>query len=128
MLNIKATNMDLTDAIRDYVEKKIEGLEKFTKGKNTERMYVDVGRSTNHHKQGDVYKAEFNVVIDGEHFTTFAETEDLHAAVDEAYTELVRQVTERKDHQISIVRRGARSIKKMLKGLSGRNPFTSLKG
>ena len=124
MLNIKATNIELTDDIKDYVEKRLATAEKFMKG-NLERVYVDVGKNTNHHKQGDIYRAEFNLVIDGEKFHSISETEDLHAAIDDAHDELIRQITEGKDHKISLIRRGGRSVKKMLKGLSKRNPFTS---
>ncbi len=125
MTNIKATNIELTDSIRDYVEKKLAIVEKYVKRETMERIYVDVGRSTNHHKQGDVYRAEFDMIISGEKFYAAAEAEDMYAAIDEAHEEIVRQITEDKDHKISLIRRGARSVKKMLKGLSKRNPFTS---
>jgi ribosomal subunit interface protein len=125
MTNIKATNIELTDELRAHIEKKLDAAEKFTQSQTIERIYVDVGRSTNHHKQGEVFKADFDIVIDGEKFHSFAESEDIYAAVDEASSELIRQVTERKDHKISVFRRGARSVKKMLKGISKRNPFTS---
>lgn len=125
MTNIKATNIELTPGLRDHIEKKLAMVEKYVRPGSLERVYVDVGRSTNHHKQGDIYRAEFELIIDGEKFFTAAETEDISTSVDEAYDELVRQITEDKDHKISMIRRGARSIKKMLKGLSKRNPFTS---
>lgn len=128
MTNIKATNIEMTDELHDYIEKKLAATEKFTQGQSVERIYVDVAKSTNHHKQGDIYKAEFNVVIDGTKFHSMSETEDIFASIDEASSELVRQITENKDHQISLFRRGARSVKKMMKGISKRNPFTSKVG
>jgi ribosome-associated translation inhibitor RaiA len=36
-INIKATNIELTSAINDYVNKKLIGLEKFTKDKEVIR-------------------------------------------------------------------------------------------
>jgi ribosomal subunit interface protein len=128
MTNIKATNIEMTDELHDYIEKKLSAARKFVKQESVERIYVDVAKSTNHHKQGDIYKAEFNVVIDGTKFNAASETEDIYASIDDAASELVRQITEKKDHQISVFRRGARSVKKMLKGLSKRNPFTSKVG
>ena len=123
MINIKATHIELSDELRSSIEKRLAGAEKFIK--HMDHVYVDVGRTTNHHKQGDVFRAEFNVVINGDKFTTFSITEDINMSIDEAYSELIRQITEHKDQKISLVRRGARSVKKMLKGLSQRNPFTS---
>lgn len=125
MANIQAINIELTDDLHNHIEKKLLAIEKFVPQDSVERAYVDVEKSTNHHKQGDIYKAEFNVVIDGTKFHASTESEDIYASIDESASELARQIVEKKEHQISLFRRGARSIKKMMKGLSKRNPFTS---
>lgn len=122
--NIKATNMELTDAISDYVNKRLSAISKFTKdGKMS--AYIEVGKTTNHHKQGDIFKAEFNIDIAGTKFYSFSEKEDLYKAVDEVKEEIVRQITTNKDRKQTLFKRGATSVKKMLKGVSKRNPFTS---
>ena len=56
---------------------------------------------------------------------TEGEEEDLYAAIDAIREDMFRQLTENKDRNETLFRRGARSVKKMLKGLSDRNPFTS---
>ena len=122
--NIKATNMELTEAINDYVNKRLSGISKFIKGGNFSAN-VEVGKTTNHHKQGDVFRAEFNIEISGEKFYTFSEKEDLYVAIDDAKEEIVRQITSKKDKKQTLYKRGAASVKKMLKGISKRNPFTS---
>lgn len=124
MINIKATNMELTPAITDYVNKRLETLEKFAKGKEMTGQ-VEVGKTTNHHKQGEVYKAEFDINISGERFFTETSTGDLYSAIDEAKEEIVRRITNNKDRKNTLYKRGASSVKKMLKGISKRNPFTS---
>lgn len=124
MINIKATNMELTPAITDYVNKRLSSLEKFAKGKVMTGQ-VEVGKTTNHHKQGEVYKAEFDINIGGERFFTEASTSDLYASVDEAKEEIARKITNNKDRKNTLYKRGAKSVKKMLKGISKRNPFTS---
>ena len=128
MANIKATNITLTNEIREYIEKRLATAERFMKPELIESVYVDVGKTTNHHKQGEIYRAEFNVTLDGKKFNAISEQEDLNAAIDDAHDDLIRQVTDHKDHKISLFRRGARSVKKMVKGLSKRNPFTSKVG
>ncbi len=120
---IKTTNMDLTDALRDYVTKRIASLDKFSKGDSN--AYVEVGKTTNHHKSGDVYKAEINLTLDGKTYRSESETSDLYAAIDEAKDDLFESITTEKDRNQTLWKRGARSVKKMLKGLSKRNPFTS---
>lgn len=123
--NIKATNMELTSAISDYVNKRIESLHKLVDQFKEVSVYVEVGKTTNHHKQGDYFKAEFNVVVDGEKFYTVAEESDLYKAVDEAKDDLIRRIKNSKDRKNTLFKRGAISVKKMIKGVSKRNPFTS---
>lgn len=125
-MNIKAVNMELTDAIREYAEKRVGSLEKFLSRYGDSVMYeVEIGKSTMHHKTGDVFKAE--VLISGipKHIRAVSEKEDLYAAIDDVRDEAERQLVGMKDRRDTIFRRGARSVKKMLKGLSKRNPFTS---
>jgi ribosomal subunit interface protein len=125
MTNIKATNIELTNEIREYIDKRLATAERFMKEGMADKVYVEVGKTTNHHKQGDIYRAEFNVAFNGESFNAISEQEDLNAAIDDAHDELVRQIKDGKDYKTSVFRRGARSVKKMLKGMSKRNPFTS---
>jgi len=123
-INIKATNMELTDAIREYVDKRIESIEKYIKN-GILTGQVEVGKTTNHHKQGEVFKAEIDISIDGEHFFAMSEQSDLYAAIDDAKEEIARRITSTKDRKKTLFKRGAMSVKKMLKGMSSRNPFTS---
>jgi len=123
--NIKATNIELTDAISDYVNKRLAGLEKFVREGEEMDVYVEVGKTTKHHKQGDYFRAEFNIEISGSKFYTFSEKEDLYKAIDDAREQVVRNITNRKDRKKTLFRRGASAIKRMVKGVSDRNPFTS---
>lgn len=124
-INIKATNMELTGAITEYVNKRLAGIEKFVKEGEEMIAYIEVGKTTNHHKQGDIFRAEFNVDISGNKFYTFSEKEDLYIAIDDAKEEIARQIKTKKDRKQTLFKRGATSVKKMLKGFSDRNPFTS---
>ena len=123
-INIKATNMELTGAISDYVNKRLSGIEKFTKDGEM-IAYIEVGKTTNHHKQGDVFRAEFNIEISGVKFYTFSEKEDIYEAIDDAKKEIVRQINNNKEKKQTLFKRGSLSIKKMLKGVSSRSPFSS---
>jgi ribosomal subunit interface protein len=124
-INIKATNIELTDSINEYINKKLTAVEKYVKNKNEMIVYIEVGKTTNHHKQGDVFKAEFNIEISGIKFYTVSEKEDLFIAIDDSQKEIIRQISEDKNKRLTLFKRGATSVKKMLKGISKRNPFTS---
>ena len=124
-INIKATNIELTDAINDYVNKKLDIIEKFVKDNDEMHSYVEVAKTTNHHKQGDVYRAEFDIKIGKDRHFSMAEKDDLYSAVDEVKDEIIKGITRNNDRRKTLFKRGAISVKKMLKGISKRNPFTS---
>ena len=123
--NIKATNMDLTPSIGDYVNKKIESINKFVEFGQEINIYVEVGKTTNHHKQGNYYKAEFDVTIDGEKFFTVSEKSDLYKAIDDSKDQIIKTIKNYKKRKNTLFKRGAISVKKMIKGISKRNPVTS---
>jgi ribosome-associated translation inhibitor RaiA len=71
MLNVqvRATNFNLTPAIDEYVSKKISSLQKFLDSKNNPDSeilcMVELGRTTKHHKSGDIFRAEVNITVPG---------------------------------------------------------------
>jgi ribosomal subunit interface protein len=124
--NIKATNIELTDAIKDYVNNNLLGLDRFiTDQKEDLIIQVEVGKTTRHHKSGDYFRAEFNVDISGKKFYVSAKKDNLYGAIDEAKEALFRKIDYSKNRERTLLRRGAKSIKKMIRGLSHRNPETS---
>ncbi|MCX6755473.1 MAG: ribosome-associated translation inhibitor RaiA [Candidatus Nomurabacteria bacterium] len=123
-INIKIKNIEPVEPLNEYVNKRLVVLEKFIKNPDT-IIYVEVGKTTNHHKNGDVFKAEIMIGSGDSKFFAICETDDVYKAVDEAKEELVRKFTSNKDKKQTLFKRGASSVKKMLKGISDRNPFTS---
>ncbi len=118
--------MELTDAISGYVIKRLESIKKFVKDDDIVSGYVEIGKTTNHHKQGDVlYKAEFDIKINDERYFINTEEEDLYAAIDKSKDDIVNKITHNRDRKKTLFKRGASSLKKMIKGISDRNPFTS---
>jgi ribosomal subunit interface protein len=128
-INLKSTNMELTPAIHDYVIKRVTNLEKILskieEGGGEVNANFEVGKNTNHHKSGDVFHADCLINIKGDKFYSSADKEDLYQAVDEVKENLFREISKNKDRRQTLFHRGARSVKKMMKGLSKRNPFTS---
>jgi|SRR3989338_256000 len=120
-INLLAKNLELTDQIRDYVMKKVTNLEKLLysiKEKGGEVMAnFEVGKTTNHHKSGKVFRAECLIKIDGEDFYASAETDDLFAAIDEVKENIFREISKFKNKKRKIFHRGARKVKEVIKGL-----------
>jgi putative sigma-54 modulation protein len=128
-INLLAKNIEITPAIRDYVEKKVTNLEKLLSSMEQEGREVlvdfEVGKSTKHHKSGVVFHSDCLININGKKFYSSSDKEDLYQTIDEIKESLFTEISKNKDRRQTLFRRGAASVKKMLKGLSKRNPFTS---
>lgn len=122
--------MELTSAIHDYVIKRITNLGKLLskiEETSSEEVLVrfNVAKTTNHHKMGDIFQADCSISIKGENFHSGTNEEDLYQAIDAVKENLFREISKEKDRKQALFKRGATSVKKMMKGLTKRNPFTS---
>ena len=128
-INLQGKNIELTDDIRNYVLKRVTNLEKLLhrieEGQGKVMANFEVSKSTNHHKGGAVFHADCLIKIDGKEFYGSADKEDLYEAIDAIKDSLYNEINKNKDRTQTLLYRGARSIKKMMKGFSKRNPFTS---
>ena len=115
-IEIKATGLELTPAIKAHIEAKVLQLDKFVDSSTGNALaQVEVAKTTDHHKHGEVFKAEINLCSDGRLFTARVTTEDLYAALDEVKDELVRQITSYRNREQTLFRRGARRFKNMIR-------------
>jgi len=118
-INLKATNMELTGAINDYITKRVTNLGKLLK-KNKESggevmVYFEVTKTTNHHKAGLIYRADCNITIDGNQFYSQSEKEDLYEAIDDCKDQLFRKIRKGKEKKWSSFHKGAQKIKSLMK-------------
>ena len=115
--NIKATNIELTPAISDYLTKKMEMLEKFIDQNDTSTSAsIEVGKTTEHHQHGEVFRAEINLLSGGKQFRTVSEEADLYTAIDMVKDEMARVLSSHKNKQQTMFKKGATKIKNLLKG------------
>lgn len=128
-INLQGKNIELTEAIKDYVSKKVTNLEKLlTKIESTGgdvQVNMELSLTTNHHKAGEIFRAECSIAMKGGNFFASSDHSDLYGAIDEVKNKLFSEINKKKDRTQTLYKRGATSVKKMMKGLSKRNPFTS---
>lgn len=81
---IKTKNLQLTQALEDYVNKKIGALEKFSTtfqkqetGKTLAEVFVEIEKVTRHHRKGEVFKASAQVQLPGKNLIAESTGEDL---------------------------------------------------
>ena len=129
-INIKATGIELTAAISDYVQRRILSTEKYLHASHSSQegfesdeggivAQVEVGKSTSHHKGGNIFRAEVHITGNGLDVYAVSEQDDLYAAVDLVKDEIVRSMVQKKEKNQTITRRSAEMMKYVMKGLAG---------
>ncbi|MBP6858412.1 MAG: ribosome-associated translation inhibitor RaiA [Candidatus Pacebacteria bacterium] len=115
--NIKTTNISLTDAIAEYVQKRMEKIEKLVGDDTSVQCDIELARTTAHHNKGDIFKAEIHIVGTGLNIYKSSEKEDLYAAVDEMRDGVLRELKSHRQKNMSHIRKGGAAVKNMMKGL-----------
>lgn len=105
-LSIKATNLEMTAAIKDYIEKKFDMAEKYLGGRPVTFCEIEVELTTNHHNKGQIFRAEANLQVEGELLRADETAEDLYAAIDLAKDRLVDAIRKSKEKNLSKRREG----------------------
>jgi len=106
-ISIKATNLDLTPAIKKYAEDKVAGLAKLIEPLSA-RIELERDRK---HRSGLVFRAETMLKIGGTAVRADAAAEDMYAAIDLMIPKLREQISKFKDRKDTLRKRGARSAK-----------------
>ncbi|MCC7004415.1 ribosome-associated translation inhibitor RaiA [Candidatus Nomurabacteria bacterium] len=116
-INIKTTNFSLTPAISDYLSKRLEVIKKLT-GDRSEVLNVnaELGKISQHHLHGDVFRAEINFYVKGKSIYAKSEKSDLYAAIDDVKDEAVRILKSHKDKKSTLWKKGAQRLKNLIKG------------
>jgi ribosomal subunit interface protein len=101
--------------VEEYVSKKLSSLAKFLKGGADALCEVELAKTTEHHKSGEIYKAEINITFAGRQFYVVSEESDIYAAVDRMRDEAEREIVSNKKKYLTVFRRGAGKLKNFFK-------------
>jgi len=122
---LKGTGMGITPAIESATDKLVQSLDKYVDSNDTSaRADIEIGRTTTHHKSGEVFRAEVNFHSRLGSLRAESEKEDLYAAIIAVKDELVETLRSKRSKRSDFVRRSGLAVKNMLKGLpwrKGRN-------
>jgi ribosomal subunit interface protein len=80
-VNLKSTNFELTGGIKDAVDNKFAGLDKYYS--NMQQVDVEVGMISTKQQKGDVFFCEVNVSVPGKLLRYRKEYNDLYKAINE---------------------------------------------
>lgn len=115
-ITITGVHLEVTDAIREYVNTRISSLNKYSsKNDDSAKVAIQLSKTTAHHSHGDVFQVEAQAHINGTSVNVRSVKEDLYSAIDDVRDMLARELTEQKDKKISLFKKGAHRLKKLLK-------------
>lgn len=113
-ITYKGVGLEVTEAIESYIEKRLAPLfKKYSKIQKP--ISVEIGKTTDHHKHGDIFFADTKLILKDTQLFARTEGADLYATIDELQSELLTQLESAKGKKFELFKRGARKIKKMLR-------------
>ncbi len=126
IIQIKATNIELNESLRIFVEEKVSELKKnlvkFEEvpqiGREKIDVRVEIGRTTHHHKKGDIFRAEIQVYLPKQLLRAVVKNIDLRSAIIEARDELDREIRKYKGKRLGRARGWARKVKMTSRNMS----------
>lgn len=99
-INIKSKNLEITPAIQEYIEVKIGSIEHFLKKFETKseiEVFIEITRTTRHHKSGKVFYAEANFRLPNKIIRAEHSDWDIRVAVDKVKDKLQQEIKKYKD-------------------------------
>lgn len=91
-VKIKATKIELTPKIKDYVQEKMDMLEKYLGKVSVQNCDVEIGTAVGNQNSGKIYRAEVNLNVPGELIRVEKVEEDLYKAIDKVKDHLARSI------------------------------------
>lgn len=98
IVSFTGTGLELTDAIKAYVDEKVRTLSKICESFDpADELRIEVGKATQHHVKGPYFVAEMHLHVPGHDLRAREEAEDLYEAIDRVKDSIRRQLKEVKD-------------------------------
>jgi ribosomal subunit interface protein len=94
-IKIKTTKMEMTPAIELAINEKLGGLDKYFD--SIIGCEVEVGKTTNHHNKGNIFRAEVNLEVPKKIIRAEVETDDLYKALTEVKDKLKIEIIKYKE-------------------------------
>lgn len=81
-MNLKATKLEMTEAIAAYAQEKIDMLDKFLGDLQVLNLDLELEKSVGSQNKGEIFRAEINLEIPGELLRVEKTEDDLYKAID----------------------------------------------
>ncbi len=114
-INIKHSNVEITEAIKNYAEEKLSHLGKYEKENTNLTINLDILRTEKHHKHGNHFKVSASLSLGSRKLHTEEVSEDMYGAIDATKDRLSDELAHNSDRDRSLMKRFARTVKDILK-------------
>ncbi len=105
-LNLKVTNLELTDAIRDYAQKKADMIDKYLGDREPISCDMELELTTKHHQKGDIFRAEISMLLAGHKIWVDETSDDLYKAIDLVKDQAIELIKKQKEKRLDARREG----------------------
>src|SRR5690606_6803545 len=110
--HIKATSIELTDALRSLIEQKFGTLEKFIGDETDVSCNIELEKTTPS-QSANIFRAEANLYLRGKLFRVESTTDQIEKSIDEIHSELQRELRRAEGKAKALMKRGGAIIKNM---------------
>lgn len=114
MIQFKATNTELIGDLQDIMEMKLHSLEKYLGDETDLRCTVEFEK-INAQTSGQIFRVEANLYVAGKLFRAESTETTFEEAIDEVRNELDKELRRSNKKHETMVKKGGRAIKDMLK-------------
>ncbi len=100
-INIKATNLEYTQAIKDYIQTKMEMLERYTGTKvKVINFDFEIEKTIGNQNKGEIFRAEANIQVPGTILRVEKTEKDLYKAIDKVKDHLEDVIKKYKEKKL----------------------------
>lgn len=124
-INIKSTNIELTESLKEWTNKKLGEIDLFLGDfapesievgqREKAEIWVEIGKITRHHRKGEVFRAEAQLYLPKKKIKVEATSQDLRTAINAVKDELQRSIRKYKGKRIDRARKWARRFKETMR-------------
>lgn len=96
-IRIKATKITLTAEIKDYIQQKMDMLDKYLGKIQVLNCDVEISREKGKQKTGEIYRAEINLEVPGQLLRVEKTEAELMKAIDKVKDHMMRSIKKYKE-------------------------------
>ncbi|MCK5060981.1 ribosome-associated translation inhibitor RaiA [Candidatus Parcubacteria bacterium] len=104
-INIKATKIELSEEIKDYIQEKMDMLDKYLGSVTATNCDVEIAMAVGDQNKGKIFRCEVNLTVPHELLRVEKTEKELFKAIDKVKDHLARSIRRYKEKRIDKKRR-----------------------